>query len=72
MISILFEFMNLQIKFHKIFRNENKQKIKAKQFWHYVLKPITNWVICTRIDLFHIIEYPKVYTDTKIYTDTPP
>ena len=37
MISILFEFMNLQIEFHKIFRNENKQKIKAKQFWHYVL-----------------------------------
>ena len=34
MISVLFEFMSLRIEFHKMFRNENKQKIKAKQFWH--------------------------------------
>ena len=37
MISILFEFMNLRTEFHKMFCNKNKQKIKAKQFWHYVL-----------------------------------
>ena len=37
MVFILFEFMNLQIEFHKIFRKENKQKTKPKQFWHYVL-----------------------------------
>ena len=35
------------------------------------LRSITSWVICTRIDSLHIIEYPKVYTDTPPWWNPP-
>ena len=35
-IAIVFGLMNLRNEFHKMFRNNNKQKIKVRRFWHYI------------------------------------
>ena len=69
MISIVFDFLNLRHELHKnVLSRPQAKKNQTKAI--LALHSLTNWVICTRIDSIHITGYPKVYTDSKIYTDT--